>query len=218
MPSIQENHNLLDVFEKQVVKKTEEEFENIQKRWEEERETLELTRQQLETCRQAFLEKGNIVRRIFRELADVADTLRRLIVIIEVEQEDLKNSQLQAQSNHSLSNYYRSHVTKKEIDIQKWEDKRTNLKQKYEKLYQQLEDFGFHDVWIQTIIRYEKENYSQIMKQIRYKAKTEVFGVDVELKDISVDDDRWNLMQEKIEHAKEAYFEGAWTEQHFQEE
>jgi hypothetical protein len=206
------NYNLLDVFEKYVVKKSEEEFESIQKRWEEEKATIELNRQQIKTCQHIILEKGNIIGRIFRELADVTDTIRRLNVIIKLEEEDLKNSKSHAQSNHSLRDFYRNHVLKKEIDIQQWTSKRNALTQKYKNLYQQLEDLGFHSVWIQTIMSYEMENFSQVMKQIRNIIKTEVYGVEVDLKDIPVDDDRWDLMQEKMKLAKNSYFDGTWME------
>ncbi|MEH7114582.1 hypothetical protein V7124_19780 [Neobacillus niacini] len=126
-PPFQENNNLLDIFENQVVGKTEEEFEAIKKRWQAEKETMDLTRQRLETCRHAFSEKGNTIRRYFRELADVTETLRRLNMIIEMKQEDLTNSRHKAQSNHPLKNYYQTQVIKVEEDLKQWEDKRNRL-------------------------------------------------------------------------------------------
>jgi chromosome segregation ATPase len=205
MTSVQEKRNLLDLFEETVVKETEKEFEAIQKRWGEEQQYMDLTRQRLDECRLAFKEENKTIRRAFRKLADIAESIRRVDIILEMEREDIQKYQQQFRNSHSLRHFYQRQIIDKEENIQKWEEKRSSHLKRWNDLYKKVEDFGFHDAWIETLLVCEKENYSRVMKQILHQAKIEVFGADIE--DIDLEDDRWDLVQEKIEQAKEAYFE-----------
>lgn len=216
MPSVQEERSLLSVFEETVVKEAEKEFVAIQKRWEEEQQYMDLTRQRLDECRQAFKKEAKTIRRTFRELADIADTLRRLDIILAMEREDLQKYEQQFRNSNTLRDFYQEQILHKEESIQKWEEKRSSHLKKWNDLYKKVEDFGFHDVWIETLLNCEKENHSRVMKQILHQVKIEVFGADKE--DIDFDDDRWDLVQEKMEQTKEAYFKGAWKEPLFQDE
>lgn len=74
-------------------------------------------------------------------------------------------------------------------------------------MYSEIKDKGFEHWWITTIVNYEKEKLDKIIIDARENAYMEVFG-EAETDNIDILDNRWEIVGQKIEHAKATYFEG----------
>lgn len=117
-----------------------------------------------------------------RELADLSSTLERYKVILE----DF-------------------HINKENRD--KRIEERNELLEKHDKIYSELILEGFENSWITTIIKHEMENLKRVTKDAREDACKKHFG-KVDIKDIDIMDDRFDLVLQQIQQTKNKYIKG----------
>ncbi|WP_288586006.1 MULTISPECIES: hypothetical protein [Lysinibacillus] len=118
----------------------------------------------------------------FRELTDLSSTLERIKVI-------LKDFEINKQNRD------------KRIA------KRNELLEKHDKIYTELISEGFEDSWITTIVKHEMKNLKKVIKEAREEAYKEYFG-EVEIEDDDLMDDRFDLVLQQIQQAKNKYIKG----------
>ncbi|WP_110111317.1 hypothetical protein [Bacillus sp. CGMCC 1.16541] len=88
-----------------------------------------------------------------------------------------------------------------------WVIKRDELRIDCKNTYVELNSQGFEDWWITTIVNHELEKLDLLYKETRDKAYIEAFG-KLEIKDIDILDDRWELVEQQIEQMKTNYLMG----------
>lgn len=149
-----------------------------------EEQVVKITEQRLKLALEK-LKKDELLKRKFRELADTSKKLERL-----------------------------REVLSSDIDLNldrdrwgKWIIKRDEFSEKRDEMYSEIKDKGFEHWWITTIVNYEIEKLDKIIIDARENAYMEVFG-EAEIDNIDILDNRWELVSQKIEHAKATYFEG----------
>jgi hypothetical protein len=128
------------------------------------------------------LKKDELLKRKFRELAAVSRDLERL--------------------KYGLSSMKLDSEVK-----EKWIIKRDNLNKERDKLYSDIQEEGFENGWITTIVNNEMEKLDKLYDEGRKNAYLKVFG-KVDIDDIDIMDDRWELVGEHMEKVKSNYFEG----------
>lgn len=125
------------------------------------------------------LKKDEHLKRKFRELADTSSRLER---VREICKDDDSNRD-------------------------SWLIRLDELNKKRDEIYSELKDRGFEYSWIKTIVNYEMEKLDRILIAARENARMEIFG-KLDIKDIDDSDNRWELVSQKMKHARDTYFAG----------
>lgn len=146
-----------------------------------EEQIIKITEQKLKQTL-GKLNEDVLLQRNFRELVNLSSTLEKLKVI-------LKDS--------SMNKDRRG----------KWTTKRDRLIEKYDKIYSQIESKGFEHWWIITIVNNEMVNFEEVIDDAREEAYKKHFG-KVSIEDIDIMDNRWELVGQQIEQAKDSYING----------
>jgi hypothetical protein len=90
---------------------------------------------------------------------------------------------------------------------EKWIEKREKLIDKHNEIYSKIENKGFESRWITTIVKFEREKLEKVLNDAREFAYKKYFG-KVDISDIDILDNRWELVGQQIKLAKNNYFKG----------
>lgn len=90
---------------------------------------------------------------------------------------------------------------------EKWIEKREKLIDKHNEIYSKIENKGFESRWITTIVKFEREKLEKVLNYAREFAYKKYFG-KVDISDIDILDNRWELVGQQIKLAKNNYFKG----------
>ena len=78
---------------------------------------------------------------------------------------------------------------------------------KHNEIYSKIENKGFESRWITTIVKFEREKLEKVLNDAREFAYKKYFG-KVDISDIDILDNRWELVGQQIKLAKNNYFKG----------
>jgi hypothetical protein len=129
------------------------------------------------------LKKDELLKRKFRELVDISRELKRFRGILSSDIDLDRDTRV------------------------KWVKKRDELSKKRDEMYSEIKDLGFEHWWITTIVNYEMEKLDKLIDDARENAYKKIFG-KVNIDDIDILDNRWELVGQEIEQVKATYFEG----------
>lgn len=146
-----------------------------------EEQVIKITEQKLKQTLEKLNEDA-LLQRNFRELVDLSSILERHKVI-------LKDSSMDKDRR------------------EKWITKRDRLKEKYDKIYSEIESEGFEHWWIMTIVNNEMVKFLKVIDDAREDAYKKHFG-KVSIEDIDIMDNRWELVGQQIEQVKDSYIKG----------
>nr|WP_259548296.1 hypothetical protein [Heyndrickxia oleronia] len=146
-----------------------------------EEQVIQITEQKLKQTLEK-LKEDSLLQRNFRELIDLSSTLEKIEVI-------LKDSSMNKDSR------------------EEWITKRNRLKEQYDKVYSEIESEGFEHWWIMTIVNNEMVKFKKVIDDAREDAYKKHFG-KISIEDIDIMDNRWELVGQHIEQAKDSYIKG----------
>lgn len=146
-----------------------------------EEQVIKITEQKLKQSLEKLIEDVHLQQKL-RELTDLSSTLEKFKVI-------LKDSSMNKENRDE------------------WITKRNKLLKKLDKIFSEIESEGFEKSWIVTIINYEMGNFKKVVDDARKDAYKKHFG-KVNIDDIDIMDNRWELVGQQIKQAKENYIKG----------
>ncbi|MED3575851.1 hypothetical protein [Cytobacillus praedii] len=146
-----------------------------------EEQVIKITEQKLKQSLEKLIEDVHLQQKL-RELTDLSSTLEKFKVI-------LKDSSMNKENRDE------------------WITKRNKLLKKLDNIFSEIESEGFEKSWIVTIINYEMGNFKKVVDDARKDAYKKHFG-KVNIDDIDIMDNRWELVGQQIKQAKENYIKG----------